>query len=151
MAAYPRVQVLLRDGIFELINEIAKRDNLSVSKVCGMLIQESLAARNLWDIQKAERIQPSQTRDVLDTESHMMSMEGRYAQSDVDQFKSLLKKDPDTIPPDQASPATKWTLQQIDKKPPDDGVERVTVQVDDDQQLLLLAQQLKKLKELGIL
>ena len=54
MATYPRVQVLLRDGVFELVNKISEKDNLSVSKVCGMLIQEALAARNLWDMDTSQ-------------------------------------------------------------------------------------------------
>lgn len=40
-----RIQVLLRDRVYEIVEALSGDENLPMSKVCSMLIEESLMAR----------------------------------------------------------------------------------------------------------
>ena len=57
MAVSKRVQVMLRPGLHEVVEELADEQNLPLSRVCGYLIEQALVNRGLWDEELRKRIQ----------------------------------------------------------------------------------------------
>ena len=58
MAVSKRVQVLLRDRVHEIVHAIAEDENLSMSRVCSLLVEEALITRGAFS-------KTSHIRDVL--------------------------------------------------------------------------------------
>ena len=62
MPSSPRVQVLLRPDVYEIVKELSEEENITLSKVCGLLVEQALVNRGLWD--KKRRIKPSMDPDA---------------------------------------------------------------------------------------
>ena len=62
MAASPRVQVLLRPDVFDIVKDLSDEENITLSKVCGYLIEQALVNRGLWD--KKRRIKLTDTPEA---------------------------------------------------------------------------------------
>lgn len=54
---------MLRPEVFEIVQDLADADNISVSKTCGILVEAALANRSLWDASTRKRIKPEMTQD----------------------------------------------------------------------------------------
>lgn len=63
MAPSKRVQVMLRPEVYEIVNDLAEQDNITLSKTCGILVEAALAQRSLWDATTRKRIKPEMTQD----------------------------------------------------------------------------------------
>ena len=62
MPSSPRVQVLLRPDVYEIVKELSEEENITLSKVCGLLVEQALVNRGLWD--KKRKIKPSMSPDA---------------------------------------------------------------------------------------
>ena len=53
---------MLRTEVYEIVQDLAVQDNISVSKAAGILVEAALANRSLWD-QKIKGIPAGMTKD----------------------------------------------------------------------------------------
>ena len=102
MAPSKRFQVMLRPEIAEIVEDLAEQDNLSASKVCGILIEAALAQRSLWDRETRKRI-PSD----LGSDPHSKSVNRE------DIFESL----PPTVVAEKVMTKTKQPEQDLNLDP----------------------------------
>ena len=54
---------MLRPEILEIVQELAEDDNLPLSRTCGILIEQALVSRALWDNKTRKRIPKEATED----------------------------------------------------------------------------------------
>ena len=91
-----RVQVLLKPRVTEIIERISEDENLSLSKICSLLIEEALITRGAYS--KTSRMQeilpPSPERDsLMRRDSLVTAAESAEASGDTDEETlRLLKK-----------------------------------------------------------
>lgn len=66
-SASKRVQVVLRSKVLEILEGISADENLSMSKVCSLLIEEALLARGVFSKTShiREHLPPSPERDSV--------------------------------------------------------------------------------------
>ena len=55
---------MLRPEVFEIVQDLALADNITMSKTCGILVEAALAQRSLWDQNTRSRIKPEMTEDA---------------------------------------------------------------------------------------
>ena len=54
---------MLRPEVYEIVNDLAEQDNITLSKTCGILVEAALAQRSLWDATTRKRIKPEMLDD----------------------------------------------------------------------------------------
>ena len=54
---------MLRTEVYEIVQDLAVQDNISVSKAAGILVEAALANRSLWDQKTRKRIPAGMTKD----------------------------------------------------------------------------------------
>ena len=84
-----RVGFLPRPVVQEILDELSMEENLSKSKVVGILVEEALHYRGIYDKKKGKRLAPNQHDNYI---SHSL-MKGNSTQS-IDMLVELKKKYP---------------------------------------------------------
>jgi len=91
-----RVQVLLKPKVLSILEGISEDENLSLSKICSLLIEEALVTRGAYSktSRMAEILPPSAERDsVMRRDSLVQAAEAAQNTTDSDEETlRLLKK-----------------------------------------------------------
>ena len=113
---------MLRPEVFEIVQDLADADNISVSKTCGILVEAALAHRSLWDATTRKRIPQEMTKDPS--------------------FRSVTRADIlDVIPEEKTVELVQKNAEPLTK----------TDEPELDAELLALAKKLQALKQLDLL
>ena len=113
---------MLRNEVYEIVQDLAVQDNISVSKAAGILVEAALAHRSLWDQKTRKRIPAGMTKDPS--------------------FMSVTKADMlDGLPENVSTELVQKNAEPVTKEP----------EPELDADLLALAKKLQALKQLDLL
>ena len=89
-----RVQVLLKPRVTEIIEQISEEENLSLSKICSLLIEEALITRGAFSKTSTIRevLPPTPERDSLMKRDSLAIAAAEAAEKAGRQHETVMKK-----------------------------------------------------------